>query len=241
MIEPEIDIITSLPTYNKVIDIINKYYKMFTVIQVQGGQAGNLYYRIMCGTDSNFLWLDEFALGSWEDSNNKKPLDWPRKTEGYEIYDTENAKQLSYSFRENHGTTAHIGVKNIESMDLKTFKRLTELCIKNNKKLLIRSHDLHINKKLTKVPIIRIIGSIGHLMTANKTYNMRSYYSIFPEEQENIYNLDSYNFLNYDYDKFVKEYLLLCKAFELMPNISNVRAYVLLWLERLHRFNNNLP
>ena len=209
---------------------------MFTIVQYKGGSAGNLLYRVICATDSKFLWLNQFASADWEDDSNKKPLDWPRKTEGYNIYNVTNS-----SFREDHATTAHISVIILEAMDINIFQSYIKLCVENNKKLLIRTHNTAIHKIINKALIIRICGSLTHLTKPGIKYTMKNQNSVSAIIANNVHNIDNYNFLSYDYDFFEKEYLALCARIKSMPNISNVRAYVLLWLERLDRFNNNLP
>jgi hypothetical protein len=233
---PQIDI-KNKNEHKLIIQFINKYPELFTILYYRGGHGGNVLYRSICSTDSKFLWLKHFASADWEDDNNKKPLDWPRKTEGYDMYNIGD----NTSIRENHATTAHTSVFTLEIMDISTFKLHVDLCIQNNKKLLIRTHDPDIHKIISKVLIIRICGSVGHITKAKIKYTMKSDKIIKPIIADNIHNIDNYNFLSYDYSSFEKEYLALCARLKAMPNISNVRAYVLLWLERLNRFNNDLP
>jgi len=230
----------------RILSFINKHPDLYTIMQVFGGQGGNVIYRAMCATDDTFFWDEENFPRTWEDADNRKPLDWPRKTEGYEIYDTENIKVTNKSFRENHATTAHVDLSCIENMkSIEEFKKYSALALKNSKKLLIRTHIVHLYAKAPEVDIINVYGNLDHLLVSNKQYNHRgTQKSFIPDGRwpsDHVYNFDISNFLSYDYDKFEKEYLGLCKHLNVMANISNVRAYVLLWLERLYRFNNNLP
>tara|TARA_R110000803_G_scaffold8387_5_gene26931 strand:+ start:3123 stop:3812 length:690 start_codon:yes stop_codon:yes gene_type:complete len=222
--------------YYQIIKFINKYPNMFTIVQYKGGHAGNLLYRAICATDNKFLWLNYFASADWEDDSNKKPLDWPRKTEGYNIYNVSSS-----SFREDHATTSHISVIILEAMDINIFQYYVKMCVQNNKSLLIRTHNTDIHKIVTKALIIRICRSLSHLTKTGVKYTMKNQNSVSAVIADNIHNIDNYNFLSYDYNKFLNEYLALCARLKVMPNISNVRAYVLLWLERLNRFNNDLP
>ena len=69
---------------------------------------------------------------------------------------------------------------------------------------------------------------------------MRNNVPTKPINYNKVYNLDISKLINRDYNIFVDEYLQLCDYFNMYPNISNVRAYILLWIERLDRVSNDM-
>ena len=228
-------------TQNRIKYYINSNPELFTVISVIGGHCGNLLLRLIAGTDNKWLWSKYMAM-SMEHSSNSKPLDWPRNTEGYLTYDMDGWEKIkgkeawSSYFKENHLASAHTGMTNIEHTPESRFNTYVSDAIANNKKILIRSHNLDIHKQLPNVDIIRVYGNIQKLLKKSKNkYYIRNFFNIEPIKATNVYNLNIGNLIGREYNLFVDEYLQLCEHLNMYPNTSNVRAYILLWIERMDR------
>jgi hypothetical protein len=229
---------------NKIKMYINANPQLFTVISVLGGHGGNLVLRILAGTDNKWLWSKYMAMSRELDSNSK-PLDWPRNTEGYLTYDmvgweeVRGSRTWSSYFKENHLASAHTGITNIENTTESRFNTFITDANNYNKKILIRSHNLDIHKELPNVEVIRIYGNLNKILVRSRPqYYIRNFYNIEPINATNVYNLNIGNLISREYNIFVEEYLQLCEYFNIYPNISNIRAYILNWIERLDRVTN---
>jgi hypothetical protein len=238
-----------LETQNRIKKYINTYPELFTVISVIGGHCGNLLLRIIAGTDSRWFWKKHMAM-SRENWRNCKPLDWPRNTEGYliyEMYGWEKAKEnrtWSSYFKENHLASAHVGINNIEYISEASFVVFVKEAKQLNKKILIRSHNLDIHKELSNVDIIRVYGSLQDIIKppSNRKYKyfLRNNAQVMPIEVNNVYNINIGKLISRNYNTFINEYLDLCNKFGMYPNTNNVRAYILMWIERMDRVSNDM-
>jgi hypothetical protein len=235
----------SVETQCRIKKYINSNPELFTVIAVTGGHCGNLLLRLIVGTDGRWLWKKYMAMSKELDSNSK-PLDWPRNTEGYLTYEMHGWKKIigsrtwSNYFKENHLASAHTGMTNIEYTPESRFNTYVSEAVNNNKKVIMRSHNLEIHKELPDVEIIRVYGNLEKLLKKSKNvYYIRNFLNIEPIKATNVYNLNIGNLICREYNIFVDEYLQLCEHFNMYPNTSNVRAYILNWIERLDRVSNN--
>jgi hypothetical protein len=234
---------TSSNTQKLIKKYMNSNPHLFVVIAVHGGHCGNLLVRIIAGTDNRWFWTKNSAR-SVESIENSKPLDWPRNTEGYLIYDFDgwgkNKSNWSKYFKENHLASSHVGVCNIEYMSEKQFIEYVNEAKRLSKCMLLRTHNLEIHKELTNVPVIRVVGSLEELLDRKHSrYYLRNFTHIAPIFAKNVYNLNIGKLLNKNYDIFLDEYFNLCSKFNMYANANNVRAYILMWIERLHRATNS--
>lgn len=212
-------------------NVINENKNKFMLVSAYCGFFGSLIYRIIAGSDESFAWDKNFN-GSVEPK--LKPLEWPRLTEGFLCYDDTDYKH----FFENHFSTAHISMPILEQI-----KDLRELSFytKSNKKLLLRSHRLDCHNYL-ECKIVRVCGTLENVITKSKKTKMRrnSYRSFDPIEANANHNLMIENLMSDDFDTFLQEYLELCDFLQVLPNINNVRSFILLLKEKLKRFQLTL-
>ena len=61
-----------------------------------------------------------------------------------------------------------------------------------------------------------------------------------PIEVNNVYNINIGKLISRNYNTFINEYLDLCNKFGMYPNTNNVRAYILMWIERMDRVSNDM-
>jgi len=212
--------------------IINHRKNSFTVVAAYYGFFGSLVYRVIAGSDEKFVWNKMFSSSN----ENLNPIQWPRYIEGFTVYNRD-AKEWNPSFRENHATAAHVGIELIENMSAKDLVSY----FKKDKILLLRTHHMYCYQNL-KCKFIRVGGNLRTILPKfNKTglrYN--GYKNIYPVGKELVYDLNIENLLNDSYDIFLNEYLSLCSFLNILPNINNVRSFILLFNERLKRFHLTL-
>jgi len=218
-----------------IIEFINKYPQKFKILCVKGGFFGSLVYRIIVGSDNKFVWKPEFASPVAKEV--LKPLEWPVKTEGFAIYDLDNIEKAYNCFKEQQLASVHIGVKLLEALeDCESLAKLNE----KNKLLLLKTHDLDCHKILN-CEIIRVYGSLNIFHNPAETTLRQSNSRYFdPIYQDNVYNLEVCNLVSDNFEIFLYEYLKLCNHLDINININNVRAFILLLLERIKRFQLTL-
>lgn len=214
--------------------IINKAPENFLIVQALEGFFGSLVYRIIAGSSDKFTWKKEFT-GCEE---NLGPLEWPKKTEGFNIYDQSDNKTYDW-FKENHLTTAHISHKLLENSTpndiLKTYDK--------NKTMILKTHDMDVHSKLS-CKIVRVIGSIEKIiiLDAKNTRIRKNQDKVFSKiDQNNLHNLTIQNLLDEDFETFITEYLNLCYFLGTPYNINNVRQFILLSRDKLKRYRLTLP
>lgn len=213
--------------------VINKAPNSFKIVAAYPGFFGSLVYRCIAGSSDSFVW-DKSFCGVDEDL---KPLEWPKLTEGFDIYNVEN--RLNH-FKENHFTTAHISIKLLEKFD--NLRQLLEFYDKD-KTLLIRTHRMDIHE-FFDCDIVRIVGSLENIVPnySNTRFRHNGNKIINTVVQPNVHNLNIDRFMHKDFDIFIEEYLSLCAFLNILPNINNVRSFMLLQKEKLDRFyNDSLP
>ena len=215
-------------------NIINKAPNNFLLIQAKGGFFGSLVYRIIAGSSSKFVWKREFC-GCNEELG---PLEWPKFTEGFNIY--ELSKNRTYSwFKENHLTTAHI------SHELLEYSKPEDI-VKNfdkKKTLILKTHNMDLHPKFS-CKIVRVVGSIKNITElTGKATTVRKHYDVtIPSvEQHNLYNLNIENLMSTDFSIFIDEYSHLCNFLDIPYNINNVRQFILLLRDKLERYKLTLP
>ena len=215
-------------------NIVNKAPKNFLIIQAREGFFGSLVYRAIAGSDKKFVWRKELS-GCEEDLG---PLEWPRLTEGFNIYDQDGNKTYTW-FKENHLTTAHLSHKLLEKSTqndiLKAFEK--------NKTLILKTHDMNLHSEFS-CKIVRIVGSIKNItkLYGNDT-TFRKHHDLLITEikQNNVHNLNIEKFMNIDFNIFIDEYLKLCNFLDIPCNINNVRQFILLSRDKLKRYRLTLP
>ena len=218
----------------KLNDIINKVPNNFLILQAREGFFGSLVYRSIAGSDRKFVWRKEFS-GCEEDLG---PLEWPRLTEGFDIYDQDENKTYTW-FKENHLTTAHLSHKLLEKSTQNDILKVYE----KNKTLILKTHDMNLHSELS-CKIVRIVGAIKDItkLYGNDT-TFRKHHNIIITEikQHNLHNLNIENFMSVDFNIFIDEYLKLCKFLDISCNINNVRQFILLSRDKLKRYRLTLP
>ena len=219
-----------IPIDDKIIQFINKFPNKFSIILGYSGFFSALVYRAIAASDDKFVWKDYFC---GVDTENLKPLEWPRKTEGFLTYTIDNNKP---NFRENHATTVHLG-----QWVLNKYTDINHLVedSEKNKILLFRTHELDLYKKLHNVKTVRIYGDIKKIINPKKS-GFRDRRPITSVEYENVHNLCIDKFMSDNYDDYFEEYFNLCKFYDMMLNANNVRAFILLHKERLQRWSLSL-
>jgi len=208
-------------------DLINQFPEKFSIISAKEGFFGSLVYRIIAGTDTKFVWKNDFCGTSIE---NLKPLEWPRKTEGFLTYE---GVPVEVTFKENHLASVHISHQLLERH--RNVKNLIGKCQKN-KILLLKTHLLNSYKELRRVKkYTRIYGSTTKIINP-KISGFRDSQYIKPVSNKYVFNLNIENLMSDNYDIFFEEYLNLCNFYDMLPNTNNVRAFILLHKERLKRW-----
>ena len=217
---------------DNVIKVINHKKNNFTVVAAYYGFFGSLVYRLVAGSDKKYVWNQSFSSTN-EDLN---PLQWPKYIEGFTVYNRD-AKEWNPTFRENHATAAHIGLELVENMSAKELLKY----FKNEKVLLLRTHHMYAYQRLM-CKFIRVGGNLRTILPKfNKTglrYN--GYKNIYPVGKDLVHDLNIEKLLSEDYEVFLCEYLSLCQFLDILPNINNVRSFILLFNERLKRFHLTL-
>lgn len=216
---------------DSIVDTINSFPNKFIIISAYSGYFGSLLYRVVAASNNTYIWKDDFS-GTQEEL---KPLEWPRLTEGFFIYNVSNGY---IHFKENHFATAHISFELLENM-----KNKREL-LKNyekGKKLILRTHNINCHNFIN-CKIIRLFGNLTKIIPSHNKMRFRRGVSsvISPIYCNNVFNLNIENFLSDDYEKFEEEYLELCNFLDTLPNINNVRSFCLLLKEKLTRFQLTL-
>lgn len=212
--------------------VINKYPDNFCILQTYGGFFGSLVYRIICGSSDNFVWNSNFCGTAAE---SLAPLEWPKLTEGFDIYRLSNNRDYIW-FKENHLATAHISHPMIEKSTIRQIVSAFD----PSEILLLRTHELHYHT-LFKCKIVRIVGNILNICNFSKTeFRKHGSTEIYPVEQGNLHNLYIENLMSENYDTFLEEYLSLCKFLDSPVNINNVRQFILLLRDKLRRYELSL-
>lgn len=205
----------------EILAIINKAKDRFVVISATGGYFGSLLYRVIAASDNKFVWKRSFSRPEGG------PVEWPKITEGFEIYDKD-------PFKESHLCTAHIAHDLIEN--IKTPDHLIKN-IEKNKILLLKTHDTEIHEKIDS-KIIRACNPLPNWLPSNS--KIRRNEDISPVLLNNVHNVHLDNFLNTDFDKFINEYINMCDFLDCEVNINNVRSFILLLIEKYKRFKLTL-
>jgi len=220
--------------WDNIVRVINKSPKNFCIIQTYSGFFGSTVYRAVVGSSTDYVW-DQSMCGAVA-NEDLGPLEWPHTTEGYAIYERNN--DVMYPcFKENHLATAHIS---IDMLEYTTAKKIISK-IKQNKILLLKTHDM--TPRDFKCKIVRIVGSIQNITNlndSNSVFRDRDGVYIEPCHDNNFFNLDVEKFMSDDYDTYCNEYLKLCSFLELMPNINNVRQYILLLKDKINRYEKDI-
>ena len=219
---------------NKVLKFINKFPDNFVIIYQRGGFWGSVLYRSIAGSDKQFVWNKNLANSPSKEFLS--PLEWPHNTEGF-IVDYKSVVLDSCDFKSQHLTTCHIGVSPLKHL---TFDQLLEH-FDEDKKLIIKSHDLDDYKYFREVKQIRIYGDI-HAMNVegNPVRSKKQDRVVKPINVKEMYNLNINKLLSDNYDYFESEYLSLCNYLNCTTNISNVRSFILNIRERHTRFQLSL-
>lgn len=227
------DVLPQVNDWTNVVKILNTAPNNFTVLQFRSGFFGSLVYRSIIGSSNDYVWNKDFC-GCTEDLG---PLEWPRLTEGFDIYEL-NYNNTYKWFKENHLATAHSSTKMIEYSTVNDILKYVD----KNKILLLKTHNLKIHKQF-KCKTIRITGkipSITNLEIGESTFR-KHHDEVLEVEQENLHNLNIENFMSNDFDIFVKEYLGMCSFLNIPCNINNVRQFILLLRDKLKRYKLTLP
>jgi hypothetical protein len=215
-------------------NIINKAPDNFLILQAKGGFFGSLVYRAIAGSSKKFVWEKEFT-GCKEDLS---PLEWPKLTEGFDIYDQDENRTYTW-FKENHLTTAHISLKLLEkSTQNDILKKYNK-----NKILIIKTHDMNLHSEFS-CKIVRIVGSIKSITKLygnDTTFRRHHNIDISQIKQHNLHNLNIEKFMSVNFDIFIDEYLKLCNFLDIPCNINNVRQFILLSRDKLKRYRLTLP
>lgn len=227
------DILPQVNDWTNVVKILNTAPNNFTVLQVKSGFFGSVVYRSIIGSSNDYVWNKDFC-GCTEDLG---PLEWPRLTEGFDIYDL-NYNNTYKWFKENHLATAHLSAKMIEYSTVKDILQYVD----KNKILLLKTHNLNMHNKI-KSKIIRVTGKITDIADFKKSESIfRKHHEEIQEvKQNNLHNLNIAKFMNDDFDIFTEEYLKMCLFLDIPPNINNVRQFILLLRDKLKRYKLTLP
>lgn len=215
----------------KIQAVINKFPNSYCLLEAPKGMFGSLVYRIIAASSDKIIWNSSFC-GSVEDLT---PLEWPRYQEGFLIYNI--GKNTYKVFKESHLAAAHISLPLLENMYYQDFKS------KSNFKqiLLIKSHltDLH---QTYNCKVFRLTGSLKNIVPYNTHKGIRSKQELEfrPIQSDNVYNINVEKLLSEDYEIYEKEYLSLCKNLDTLPNINNVRQFILLMRDKLKRYHLSL-
>lgn len=223
-----------LPKVNdwaNVVKLINTLPNNFTVLQVKSGFFGSVIYRSIAGSSDNYVW-NRNLCGCLEDLG---PLEWPKLTEGFDIYDLNYNNTYTW-FKENHLATAHISIKMIEYSTIKDIIQQVD----RNKILLLKTHNLSVHDQFN-CKIIRVTGKITDVVNLNKTTMRKHQEEVTEVKQENLLNLNVAKFMSDDYEVFVEEYLKLCSFLNIPCNVNNVRQFILLLRDKLKRYELTLP
>ena len=246
---------TELQSYNRwtydddVKKLLNHHAKQVQPISFLGGMGGGVVYRILAHNPT-YYWEDIFSEIK-SDQNYKRPLDWPDHDIGYnpelEAFPDENGKwNVVKNVEFQQLTMVHVGGFQLPNNESAEFRRLGKTktlrtfvnYFKNlqGKKLLVRTHDIHVQTKFPEITVIRVCG---------KPFRRKGQYAKFKttnpvENLKNVVNVNINNLLSYDYPTFEKEYFGLCSNLNINATPIPVRGYILNYLDRLNNNSNNV-
>lgn len=199
--------------------LINRYADQITFIYFRPEYGGNLLNRIILSDDSYYWGIQHNSV-----EPNIKPLEYPKTTEGFNVQG-----HHFLSFKEQHIACVHSGDitynKPMHESDLETLLAYQK-ALKNNLKICIKSHNIHEENILCKG--IRLYGQPLDRFTSRE--------SVAKSTNNNILNINARRLLSSDYEEFLNEYLSLVRYLDLTPNVNQVRAFILLWIEKQKRF-----
>jgi hypothetical protein len=197
-------------------ELITKAAQHLLIVEYAFGTAGNLIHRII-GSNNKYYW-DEHINNAYD--NTLDPLVWPEK--GFRVQ-TPHKLDL-----EEQQRTCHTGYCSLfqYNSDITHNIRYLKLAIKNNKKLILRSHQqVPIRQLNDNLTIIRIVGD---KLT-------RKIFTKPPLEKEihvNTFNLNINNLISPDDITFIKEYTYLCNFLYIEPTVKKVRTFINIWLDK---------
>jgi len=195
----------------------------FIVIFFNPGMGGSALLRILISHDELYHSFKNLAQPDYDD-----PLKYPDSIEGF--YTQKNDR---LSFKEQHLACTHLTFHtpwNDNYEDLKEYFNL----IKQNKKIVLKTHDFSMYEKCKKSKCIFIIGDSSFKRDLNCPYGNPSFLP------KNIIKVDISKLMSTNYDTFLLEYLKLVQEFNLTPKVNSVRAFILMWLERQERLKKTL-
>tara|TARA_Y100001937_G_scaffold84267_1_gene114024 strand:+ start:889 stop:1674 length:786 start_codon:yes stop_codon:yes gene_type:complete len=227
-------------------NLLIKHAKQLHTISFLSGMGGDIVYRILAH-NPNYYWEDMFCeiKGS---QVYKRPLDWPDHDLGYnpelENFSDENGQwNVVENVESQQLTRVHVGglqLPNRESADysklgknkiietfLRYFKKL------KGKKLLVKTHDLHVQRKYPDMTVIRLCGKPFRKKVDDQFTHPVQHLS-------NVINVNINKLLSHDYITFEKEYFSLCNNLNINATPIPVRGYILNYLDRLNNNSNNV-
>jgi len=232
---------------NDIFKLLNHYADQIQPISFIAGMGGGLIYRILAHNDA-YYWEDGFA-GIVSDQKCKRALDWPDHDLGYNTARTFKDKDGNYVAKNpllQQLTSVHVGDWFFPSNEAnkrwskeKTIRKYFGYLKKlQNKKLLARTHDMHVHTRFPKMTVIRVYGPPYRKIGMYAEYSKSA--TVQPIERDNVINVNINNILSTNYVTFEKEYFNLCKNLKINPTPIPVRGYILNYLDRLSNYSNNV-
>jgi len=243
---------TELQSYDKwtydieVKKVLNHYAEQIQIISFMPGMGGGVIYRILAHNEA-YYWEDDFSE-IISNQKRKEPLDWPDHDIGYnhsQVFEDDEGNWYSKNPLHQQLTAVHVGDWWFPSNEIVEFKRWgREKTLRKffsyfkkvkDKKLLVRTHDIHVHTKFPKITTIRLHGP---------AYRKKGMYAkniiTDPVRQSNVINVNINNILSTDYSEFENEYFSMCENLNINPTPIPVRGYILNYLDRLNNNSNNV-
>jgi len=199
--------------------LIKKYSKQITFIYYRPEYGGNLLNRIIL-SDEAYFWGEQHNSAE----STLKPLEYPKSTEGFNV---QNNHFLS--FKEQHLSCVHssdipypIPLREHDYEILLRYKK----ALQNNLKICIKSQRIDQENNTCKG--IRLYGQ--------PLYRFNSGDAVEKSFHKNVLNVEAKKLFSEDYEEFLEEYLKVVRFLDLAPNVNQVRAFILLWIEKQKRF-----
>ena len=199
--------------------LIKKYSKQITFIYYKPEYGGNLLNRIIL-SDEAYFWGEQHNSAE----STLKPLEYPKSTEGF------NVQGYHFlSFKEQHLSCVHSSdipyPIPLREHDYEMLLRYKE-ALQNNLKICIKSHRIDEENNTCKG--IRLYGKSLSRFSSSET--------VRKSRHKNVLNINSSKLFSSNYEEFLEEYLKVVRYLDLNPNVNQVRAFILLWIEKQKRF-----
>lgn len=204
-------------------ELVIKKPDNFIIIFFNAGMGGSSLLRILISHNELYHSFKNLSQFEYDD-----PLRYPDTIEGFKVH-----VDHPLSFKEQHLACAHIDF-HAPWDDNENYLEYFKL-VKDNKKIVIKTHNFSLYKKFKKCTCIFVVTDEPLDRGLRVANNQNP--TFLPDE---VIYVNINNLMSKDYEKFLEEYLSIVYKLNLTPRINSVRAFILMWLERQERFKRSL-